>query len=135
MADRLLKILARGLEGGEKLPLIGDILSFEFAQNRFIAFSLPLSGPILNLIIGLIIVALVFFFSRALVQKRKNGLLLIGLGMVIIGALSNLLDRLALGYVVDYFYLKNFSVLNLADAYISIGAILAIIALNKKPAA
>jgi signal peptidase II len=135
MADRFFKLIAQNLGEGERFLLLGDFFSFEFVQNRFIAFSLPLSGPFLNLAISLIIIALVFVFYRTLSQKKKNELLLIGIGLVIIGALSNLLDRLILGYVVDYFYLQNFSVLNLADAYISIGSILAIIALNKKPAA
>ena len=58
---------------------------------------------------------------------------IIGLLLILLGALSNFFDRLAYGYVIDYFYLKNFTIFNLADASISGGAILALIGLNKKP--
>jgi signal peptidase II len=51
--------------------------------------------------------------------------------LIIGGALGNLIDRLVLGYVVDYidFYIKNwhFATFNLADSAISVGAAILII--------
>jgi signal peptidase II len=55
----------------------------------------------------------------------------IGFALIIGGAIGNLIDRVFLGYVVDYllFHLPNwsFAVFNLADAFITIGAALVII--------
>lgn len=52
---------------------------------------------------------------------------IISLSGIIIGALSNFLDRLKYGYVVDYLDLKWFTVFNLADALISISTIILIL--------
>ncbi len=51
--------------------------------------------------------------------------------MIIAGALGNIIDRLTYGYVVDYilFYTQtwSFAVFNLADSFITIGAIFIVI--------
>jgi signal peptidase II len=60
------------------------------------------------------------------------------LTFIIFGAISNILDRLIYGYVIDYLELKYFTVFNLADVMISGGAIILLtktIKLNKKTAA
>jgi signal peptidase II len=48
----------------------------------------------------------------------------IGFGMVVGGALGNVVDRVVHGYVIDYVALPRFYVFNLADACISCGLIL-----------
>ncbi len=132
IADRYLKALALTELGLETINLIGKTFIFSFTPNPFIAFSLPLSGPILTIIVGVTITALLVYLREA-IKKRSGLLLLTGLSLIIIGAISNLLDRLVWGYVIDYLYLKNFTVFNLADAYVSLGALLAIIFLIKNP--
>jgi len=61
--------------------------------------------------------------------REKNRLDLIALGMVLGGALGNILDRVRLGYVVDYADLhfgdwQPFLVFNVADAAITIGVLI-----------
>jgi hypothetical protein len=55
----------------------------------------------------------------------------IGFALVLSGAFGNLIDRVWLGYVVDYvlFHLPNwsFAIFNLADAFITVGAILIVL--------
>ncbi|OGI17431.1 MAG: hypothetical protein A3J63_03795 [Candidatus Moranbacteria bacterium RIFCSPHIGHO2_02_FULL_40_12b] len=53
--------------------------------------------------------------------------------LIIAGAISNLIDRLYFGCVIDFIDLKVWPIFNLADAYITIGAILIILSLFKKP--
>jgi len=132
MLDRYFKLLAITSFADSSYILINNLLSFTFTANNYIAFSLPFSGPILNILIGLIIGFLVFYLYYS-IRKEYNLLLIIGFLLILAGAISNFIDRITMSYVTDYIYLKNFTVFNLADVYISSGALLSIISLNKKP--
>lgn len=124
VSDRLLKVLS--ISGRKSFSLIGDILTFSFTPNYFIAFSLPVGGKILEVTI-LILIVLMIVFSLYLLFKKYSVPLIIGLAAIILGAVSNYIDRLRLGYVIDYLYLKYFTVFNLADALIAFGTILILI--------
>lgn len=116
--DRFLKVLALARSGAAE-GLIGDILKFKFQANYYIAFSLPLSGPLLIGASSLIIVALLFWLISF--WRRKIFTAAAGLTAVVLGAADNLFDRFKYGYVVDYLDLKYFTVFNLADALIVVG--------------
>lgn len=131
IADRFLKALAH-TRPEENIRLLGDLFSFQFVPNRYLAFSLPVGGWPLNLLIAIIIIAIAYLLGRALARKEEI-VLISGLSLVFLGALSNFLDRLRFGYVIDYLYLKYFSVFNLADSMIIAGVILLIIRINRKP--
>ena len=130
--DRYLKILSQNLGSISSFKLIKDFFSFTFTPNYNIAFSIPFSGPILNFLIGIIIIVLLFFLFFSNKEKPKP-FISFALLMILLGAISNFIDRLTYGYVIDYFYLQYFTVFNLADVGISLGALLALIAINKKP--
>lgn len=53
----------------------------------------------------------------------------LGLALVLSGAIGNLIDRVALGYVRDFiaFDFMNFPVFNFADSCITVGAVLLIV--------
>ncbi|PLX26671.1 signal peptidase II [Candidatus Parcubacteria bacterium] len=119
--DRYLKYLALGLDGKE-INLVSDFFKFNFVKNYFIAFSIPLSGNFLLILILLILLTLLYFIYK-LIKERKileSSLLL----CVFAGAISNLYDRLEYGYVVDYLDLKYFTVFNVADTMIVCGVII-----------
>ena len=65
--------------------------------------------------------------------KRHNYLLCIGLSLIVGGALGNVIDRIRLSYVVDFFDFHigtwHFATFNVADSAISVGAVLLIIKL------
>jgi signal peptidase II len=132
MADRYLKFLAAGKLAERSFNLLGNIFIFNFTPNYYIAFSLPLSGFWLNSAIGLIILAIIAFLIKS-IRNQENKLFITGLSLILTGAISNLIDRLQFGYVIDYLYLKHFTVFNLADVCISLGAIFILISLYKKP--
>ena len=127
--DRFLKVLAVNL-AGRQYDIIGDVFKFSLTKNSYIAFSLPLSGFWLNLIIGLVILILIYYLVRA--WTRGESLIAVSLLAVVLGAVSNLFDRLRFGYVIDYFDLKYFTVFNLADALIISGVLGLLYLLNKK---
>lgn len=132
ITDRYLKILSFRDYYNYSQKLIGEWLSFTFTPNYYIAFSLPLSGIFLNILLIIIIVGLIIWLFKT-VRQSESRFLSLGLLIILLGALSNFMDRLAYNYVIDYLYLKHFTVFNLADVGISGGAILALIGLNKKP--
>jgi Lipoprotein signal peptidase len=123
--DRFLEALCLHGYFDRPVPIIGDIFSLNYVKNYYIAFSLPFSGPILTAIIGIIILILLIYLIKSVF--RSNSLILkfsnsqIALTTLIIGAILNFTDRLRLGFVVDYFYLKYFTVFNIADLMICAG--------------
>ncbi len=132
--DRFLKALC--LRGAFDQPyrLVADIFSLNYAKNYGIAFSLPLSGPILTALIGLIILILLAYWLK-LLRPVANCQLPIAkiytLTMLIIGAILNFTDRIQYGFVIDYFDLKYFTVFNLADIMI-VSAVTGLLILNSK---
>jgi len=119
--DRFLKFLAVNRYFDEPVNLIGDIFKLNFIQNYNIAFSLPISGIGLNIVISLILVGLLI----GLIKLYKKGYLIIAylVLVIILGAASNLYDRINYGFVIDYLDLKYFTVFNLADVMIVGGVI------------
>lgn len=127
LSDRWFKRLSLG---GLDLVLIPEFLHFHFFANKNIAFSLPLEGAWLTFIIALIIGFLLFYFLRFYWNLSKTTLF--GLGAVIVGALSNLIDRFTHNFVIDYLDLKKFTIFNIADILIVGGMIILLWSLIKE---
>ena len=107
----------------EETVLIGGLLKFSLAKNYNIAFSLPvLSGTALLLFNGAITIVLAYYAIREFFINKKK--LSFALFMIVAGSVSNLIDRTIHGFVVDYLDLRYFTVFNLADGLIVIGAFL-----------
>lgn len=70
---------------------------------------------------------IILFFLAKLLAKEKNQWNIIALIMLLAGGSSNMLDRIHYGCVMDFIDLKFFPVFNLADIYITMGAILLIL--------
>jgi len=128
--DRFFKFLAINNIFEEPIKIIGDIFSFNFASNYNIAFSLPFSGIGLNVLIILIILSLIAHLATSF--KLSNYKYINYLALIILGAISNLYDRLNYGFVIDYFDLKYFTIFNIADAMIFFGVLGMVIILSKK---
>jgi len=114
--DRFFKILA--IAGGVECNLIKNLFKFNFAENPYIAFSLPLNGIFLNILIAAILVVLLLYFLFLLKKNRPHeaGLL----SILILGAASNLFDRLKYGFVIDYLDLRYFTIFNISDIMITL---------------
>ncbi len=129
--DRFLKIIAAADKDLE-FNLIGEAFKFNYQANDYIAFSLPLAGTWLAVIIWLIIIVLIIF-AIYYYQKREYAEWA-SLSLVIFGASSNLFDRVRYGWVVDYFDLAYFTIFNIADVLIVLGVMLFIMLSYKKQA-
>ncbi|TSC96192.1 MAG: signal peptidase II [Parcubacteria group bacterium Athens1014_10] len=88
-------------------------------KNPYLAFSLPFPKDILIILIIIIIFVLILFLIKS--YQRRNVYQIFSLTLIILGAFSNLMDRLVYGYVIDYINVPFFTVFNLADAMIVVG--------------
>ena len=91
---------------------------FALYINKNIAFSLPVPVQVLYPLLFLVVLALLFVWYRDLRSEKKY---IWPYGLIIIGAASNIWDRLQYGGVIDYFNVPFFTVFNLSDVYIFLG--------------
>ena len=127
--DRLLKVWAVNYWSFKNIDIINGWFKLSYAQNQFIAFSLPIGGYLLLVINFVLLIVLLWLLKQSL-QKQdavSAGLLII----VLFGALSNFYDRVAYGFVIDYFDLRFFTVFNLADSMI-VGSVICLLFVTKK---
>jgi signal peptidase II len=123
-ADRFLEALCLNGFFDQPIPIISNFFSLSYVKNYYIAFSIPFSGPILTGIIGLIIVTLLIYWLKPLLPSRNTPSIIelnYPLTILIIGAILNFTDRIKYGFVIDYFYLRYFTIFNLADIMIVTG--------------
>ncbi len=129
--DRFLKLaLENGYLSGPR-EIIGSFFRFNFTQNANIAFSLPFNQSLIIIIDSIVILFLISYIVSAVLSRKYKHFELIPLTFLSFGAISNLLDRLRFGYVVDYLDLKYFTVFNLADIMIVASICYLLIRLNK----
>ncbi|MFA4942051.1 MAG: signal peptidase II [Patescibacteria group bacterium] len=118
VGDRALKSMA--VSGDFKMPvnLLGSWFQFDFTPNYFIAFSLPWGGKSILILTGIIIFCLLFYILYLFFSKKLKWRLFFPLMVLFLGALSNFIDRIQYGYVIDYFSCRYFTIFNLADVLI-----------------
>lgn len=110
-------------------PFGNKLIKIEIAENKGIAFGIN-SGNNKNIIITIIVLIIIINFITNQIDRidtKTN----ISVSMILAGGISNLIDRIFRGYVVDFISLKNFAIFNIADIFIVIGWILLIIFIIK----
>jgi len=116
----------------DSMPVIKSIFHITYVENTGIAFGLFPQGQILFITISLIIILVIVFFERK--KALKSPWERFCLGLVLGGALGNLVDRLRFGFVIDFLDFRIWPVFNLADSGVCIGGILmAFFLLKKRP--
>jgi len=123
-ADLALKLIPLG-ENGALLP---GILHLTRLRNSGVAFGLRFLSPALTLAVTALLVLLMAGLLRGAAVSRLES---VGAGLMLGGAFGNLMDRLLHGAVLDYLEpaFVNFPAFNLADACLTIGALLLALAL------
>jgi len=123
--DRILKNLALT---NFKTTILPGLINFQLAFNSRLALSLgPINSLFILIIILIIILIVLVFFILSLI--KKSFIINAALMFILLGAISNILDRLTFGQVIDYFNIP-LTVFNLADLSIITGTIILISALN-----
>jgi len=115
------------------IPLT-SFLDLTHIHNFGVSFGLfsGVISPWILVILGLLVVTFIFYLMKSTSDNLEEWSLLI----IISGAISNIIDRIFNGYVIDfiYFHYKDFfwPAFNFADIYITIGIIMIIINILRK---
>ncbi len=131
-ADVLSKTLVTNDLAGSKVRILWGVIVLELTRNEGAAFSV---GQRYTAFIALVAICSVYGIIR-LSRKSSSKPFSISLGLILGGATGNLIDRLARapgvfdGHVVDWIHIAFLPfVFNLADAAITIGAVLLVVTL------
>jgi signal peptidase II len=128
--DQLAKAaVTSALEPGECVPVIGDLVRIVFGQNTGALFGLFQDNAAMFGLVSIVVIGLIVaYHARAAVSPY----LTVTLGLLLGGAVGNMLDRIRLGYVVDFvdagIGTLRFYTFNVADSAISLSILLLFIA-------
>ncbi|MBP2626426.1 MAG: Lipoprotein signal peptidase [Firmicutes bacterium] len=104
---------------GMSIPVMQDIFHITYILNPGAAFGLFEHQTIFFVIIAIgMVVAAIYFYPRIPKQYR---LLRFGTGLIVGGAMGNVIDRIKTGYVVDFFDFRIWPIFNIADVGIVCG--------------
>lgn len=118
---------AETLTKGE-ISVIEDVLYLKYAENTGVAFSMFSDNRwILIGVTSIMLVAVLAFFLSGKVTEKLE---IFSLSLLLSGGVGNLIDRISLGYVIDYIDVRiiNFAIFNFADICICVGAFLLCVA-------
>ena len=126
--DRITKNWAVEALADGDIAVIDKVLYFRYTENTGVAFSMFSDNRwvLVGVTSVMLIVALAFFLSGKIKDKAE----LFALSLIIAGGVGNLIDRLSLGYVIDFIDVRiiHFAIFNVADMCITVGAFLVCIA-------
>jgi signal peptidase II len=101
----------------ERIPIMGSQVGFERTENAGIAFGIDLPGWLLSILIP----AALLLIGRLAWKSRHQRIPSIGFGLILGGALGNILDRFDDGFVTDFIQVGWWPVFNVADSCITVG--------------
>lgn len=114
--------------GGRVVPILGRYLQLNFTTNDGMAWGLFKGHPLELSLISLILCLLIWWLWRTYGSGKLY--LTVSLGLIMGGAVGNLIDRFRLKLVVDFvdtfipFINYDFPIFNIADACASIGTVM-----------
>ncbi|MDD5120652.1 MAG: signal peptidase II [Candidatus Omnitrophica bacterium] len=120
--DQTTKFFAtKFLQVNTPVVFIKNFLNFTLVYNRGAAFGYFQNQLLLFIFISVFSIALIFYNLR---DKKSSRIFKLSLSLVLGGAIGNLIDRLRFGFVIDFLDFRVWPVFNLADSFITIGALL-----------
>lgn len=111
------------------IVFIDKFLQFTYVENRGTAFGIGQGKVWLFTLMSIVILAFVVYIYRKIPFKGRYIPMRIIAVLLAAGAIGNMIDRIALGYVVDFleFGFMDFPVFNVADIYVTTAEIMLIV--------
>lgn len=122
-------LVVANYSGHDPTRIIGSILMLSVSRNPGAAFSFAPAATAIFALLALVISAVIIRTAGRL----RSTMWAISLGLILAGALGNLIDRVVRspgfgrGAVVDFIYVEHFATFNIADSCITCGAALAVL--------
>ena len=123
IADQLIKLFI--ISNAYRLPVIVEgLVRIVLVRNQGAAFSIFQGARWFFVVFTLLAQVAIFYIIFSKQVTHKLGV--VSLIMISGGSIGNLIDRIYLGYVIDYiqFEFINFAVFNFADCFITVGCLL-----------
>ena len=128
--DQLTKMLAtRDLKPVGTVPNIEDAVHLTYHMNKGAAFGMMADSRWIFMVISTVaIIAMGYYLYAGLSEKR---IYTVSVAMIISGGIGNMIDRIAIGAVVDFidFRIIDFAIFNGADSFVCVGAAILMLAL------
>lgn len=114
------------LKGQSPIVLWDGVFELHYLENRGAAFGILQGQKAVFLVCTLLILILIVFFYNRLPAGKRFFMMRLVAVFLAAGAVGNLIDRMRYSYVVDFLYFKliDFPVFNVADCYVTVGAVL-----------
>ena len=118
---------------GQSVPVIPDVFHFTYWTNKGAAFSMLQDKRWFFVVFTILVIGAILFY--VVKKKITDKAFLLSVTLVIAGAVGNLIDRVRIGEVIDFFdfCLINFPIFNVADVCVSIGAAILLISIMRAP--
>ena len=130
LIDQISKlIVVKLLKPIDDVPLWDGVFHFNYHENRGAAFGMLADQRWIFIIVST--VAIIGIGLYLFLGKASNTLMGVSMALIVSGGIANMIDRIFLGYVVDFLYFKliDFAIFNIADSFVCVGAGLMILAL------
>lgn len=120
--DQLTKWLAVTFLQKESVILIKDILRLRYLENRGAAFGMLADSRWVFITVSVLLIAVLLPYLY--LGFAEGRIAPIAIALILSGGIGNMIDRIALGYVVDFIdvYGIRFAVFNVADSLVCVGA-------------
>ncbi len=123
LVDQLAKFLATAnLKLNESYSVLKGIFHLTLVHNSGAAFGFFKQRAAVFIFVSIAAIFLILFYARRFRYDYRYARA--GLILILAGAIGNLIDRLRLGYVVDFLDFRIWPVFNFADMFISLGGLL-----------
>ena len=132
-------VVSTRMQEGDEIDVIRNFFAISYTKNPGIAFGMLNSGNLRWVFVVISVLAVLVVLGYLMRTNAANRLLLWSLALLAAGICGNLIDRVRIGRVIDFFLVHykehQFPVFNVADTAISIGAALMAIELFITPQA
>ena len=126
--DQYTKYLASTHLQEQPIVLIDGIFQLHYLENRGAGFGLLQNQLLFFIIVSIITLSVICYLYVRMPKTRRFIPLRICMISIVAGAIGNMIDRIRLQYVIDFFYFEliDFPIFNVADIFATVATFLLI---------